>query len=104
MHKDLFQWHLEVRLQTTTNEILLISVDVPSPVFGLSLLGHRTNMAWKTTHKCKRLVLKPETRRANRWPSEAFGETSGTNLFGVFSCVGAQLRTLAVGRLSHQIL
>ena len=34
--------------------------------------------------------VKPETHRANRWPSEAFGETwksSGTNLFGVFSCV-----------------
>ena len=37
-------------------------------------------------------VPKPETHRANRWPSEAFGETrtsSGTNLFGVFSGLGS---------------
>ena len=34
----------------------------------------------------------PETHRANSWLSEAFLETqtsSGTNLFGVFSCVGS---------------
>ena len=39
-----------------------------------------------------RFPLKPETHRADRWPFEAFGETrtsSGTKLFGVFSCGGS---------------
>ena len=38
------------------------------------------------------LTCKPETHRANRWISEAFVETQarlGTNLFGLFSCVGS---------------
>ena len=36
--------------------------------------------------------LKAGTHRPKRWASETFGETqtrSGTNLFGVFSCVGS---------------
>ena len=43
-------------------------------------------------HLASALVVKSETHRANRWPSEMFVETqtsSGTNLFGVFSCVGS---------------
>ena len=38
------------------------------------------------------LYIKSETHRANRWPSEAFGETqtsSGTILYGVFGCIGS---------------
>ena len=42
--------------------------------------------------KClKMLTVKAGTNRPNRWACEAFGETrmtSGTNMFGVFSCVG----------------
>ena len=37
-------------------------------------------------------ALKRGTQWPNRWPSETFGETwtsSGTNLFGVYSCVGS---------------
>ena len=45
---------------------------------------------------------------ANRWPSEAFGDTRtslGKNLFGVFSCEHTkQMRWLAVGCRSHWIL
>ena len=34
------------------------------------------------------MTLKPETHRAIRWPSEAFGEMSlGANPFSVFSCL-----------------
>ena len=38
------------------------------------------------------MSIKPETYRTNHRPSEEFGESrtsSGTNLFGVFSCVGS---------------
>ena len=38
------------------------------------------------------IVLKAGTHWPNRWTSEAFGETrtrSGTNMFGVFSCIGS---------------
>ena len=78
------------------------------------------NRYTEATYIYEYIYIKPETHRANRWPSEASGETrtsSGTNLFGVFSCVGSfwkrveqhllrfnlwSLRTLAVGR--HRIL
>ena len=66
--------------------------------------------------------VKAGTHCPNRWMSEAFGETQmtlGTNMFGVFSCVGSFrssaeycllqfsmriLRTMAVCHLSHWIL
>ena len=60
---------------------------------------------WVSTHKSNvcvcaclcfcvagRQALKAGTHRPNRWMSEVFGETqtrSGTNMFGVFSCVGS---------------
>ena len=45
------------------------------------------------------VTIKAETHRPNRWMSEAFGEIrtrSGTNMFGVFSCVrSGAARTLS---------
>ena len=41
---------------------------------------------------CHVVRLKAGTHQPNRWMSEAFGETRtrlGTNMFGVFSCVGS---------------
>ena len=66
-------------------------------------------------------VLKAGTHQPNRWTCEAFGETgtrSGTNMFGVFSCIRgfrscldavcsiqhAKSEEVAVGHLSHWIL
>ena len=71
--------------------------------FGPLTVTEKKNQQWvktafrprKFSHLTLKTVsvsLKPGTHWPNRWTSEAFGETltrSGTNLFGVFSCVGS---------------
>ena len=72
--------------------LVLSPIQCSHNTYFLFAFVHQQTRALVAVVKLPISFLKPETYRANRWPSEVFGETRtslGTNLFGLFSCIGS---------------